>query len=636
MHPPGEYSVRKQLDALASGELDTATFLKTTLQRFRFDSDESWEVLALLDQYHRLGKIKNEAFREIKSTIGEYALRPRDGSADPVTRPATPELPSEPVPSALKAAEPVETPPTDTVREVRIGDVLRRRYRIEAIIGAGGMGTVYEATDHYRLDVPPNGTRVALKVLHTNITKRTELLVELRREFQHLQSLTHPNIVRAFEFDRDGPRAFYTMELLNGVLLGRLISARQRRPLRRKYALRIIKDVGEAIAYAHAHGIVHGDINPQNVFITSGGEIRVLDFGAAHKLPNAPFAAGGAAVMTSYVTPGYASCQILEGDRPKADDDVFALACVAYLLLRGEPPYGEMSAIEARGARRRPPRPAGLTQRQWRALRNGLRFDRKKRPGNVRSWLEDLDLRDVAPALPTVSDLLEDNPPRPQRYVQAAGYASLVALAALAWYAVSQGLISLPALDARRSTPTRADSEAPVQPPAPAAKTAPPKLAHETPAKQPQAARPEIEPVQSPPAPRRAPTVAAPATSSPSSSAPLVAAHARVEMAADTLVAAPGEHVARVLVRRKGNPRGATSFQWWTESGTAKPDRDYVVVLPRVEHMADGQSTAALTVSLVDARRTQERSFYVEIDAAEGGAGLSGRRLTMVSLPAEN
>ena len=89
-------------------------------------------------------------------------------------------------------------------------------------------------------------------------------------------------------------------------------------------------------------------------------------------------------------------------------------------------------------------------------------------------------------------------------------------------------------------------------------------------------------------------------------------------------------------MRRKGNARGETSFNWWTESGTAKPGTDFAPITPRVEQMEDGQLSVTLNIPLSITPRGQPKSFYVVIDEAQGGATLSGRRLTMVTLPATN
>jgi hypothetical protein len=104
----------------------------------------------------------------------------------------------------------------------------------------------------------------------------------------------------------------------------------------------------------------------------------------------------------------------------------------------------------------------------------------------------------------------------------------------------------------------------------------------------------------------------------------------------DTIDAVPGERTALVTVRRKGNVRGETRFNWWTESGTAKPGIDFAPITPRAERMEDGQLSVTLSVPLSATPRRQPKSFYVVIDEAEGGAALVGRRLTMVTLPETN
>jgi serine/threonine protein kinase len=685
---PSEYSVRKQLDALAAGEIDNTTFLRDTLQRFRLDSEESWEVLALLDQYHRLGKIKSDAFREIKTKIGEYALRPRPAPGA-APKPAAPEPPRTTptltqaaiVKATLAAREPATREPAtrepatrepaarestpresavakdssakqagvisgapaeESAREVRVGDVLRRRYRIEAVLSSGGMGAVFEASDPLRLDIPPCGQRLAIKVLHSAITEKMELLQELRREFQDLQSLSHPNIVRVYEFDRDGPAAFFTMELLEGISLSRLLGARQRRPLPRPLALGVIRDLTAAIGYAHSRGIVHGDINPQNIFITTRGELRVLGFGKAQRVGVSPINPADEPVMTSLAAPEFASCQVLESDRPSAQDDLFSLACLAYLLLSGEHPYRDCSAIEARAMRMRPRRPPWLWQRQWYALRAGLQFDRKQRPADIQAWIRQLDVRSAAAPLPAVAEMLEAAPAVPRRFALLTGAAAiLVALGAGYWLATENGW--LPSLldegTPRVEAPLPKRADAPVTSAAPSdSATRPasvpliaPKSSRPAP---PPAAPPAVAPSPAPP-PAAAPThtaaahVATPATAS-------TTGPAKLEMLSDTEDALPGERAAHVTVRRKGNVRGETSFNWWTESGTAKPGTDFAPITPRLERMEDGQLSVTLNIPLSSIPRAQPKSFYVIIDEAEGGAKLNGRRLTMVTLPATN
>src|SRR5580692_8968950 len=252
-------------------------------------------------------------FQAIKTALAESAL----GQGSNLTAHVA-------APEALGEARPraKETPATAAAPRLKPGDKLRDRYRIEGILGQGGMGTVFEAIDDFRLAVPPSGQRLAIKVLHTAVTKRAELFAELRREFQNLQLLSHPNIVRVYEFDRDGAVVFFTMELLNGPLLSRVLQVRKLVPLERAQALAIVRDVGAAVVYAHSRGVVHGSINPQNIFIAIPGEVRVLDFGAAHR-SNSRSSTPDHEMTMPFATSAYASCQVLEGEPADTRDDVF-------------------------------------------------------------------------------------------------------------------------------------------------------------------------------------------------------------------------------------------------------------------------------------------------------------------------
>ena len=104
---------------------------------------------------------------------------------------------------------------------------------------------------------------------------------------------------------------------------------------------------------------------------------------------------------TPVATPGYASCQVLEGQYPDARDDIFAFACVTYVLLSGKHPFPKRTAVEACAQRLRPARPPRITNQQWRVLREGLRWERDRRPSDVQQWLDRFDLAGAAPRLPS-------------------------------------------------------------------------------------------------------------------------------------------------------------------------------------------------------------------------------------------
>ena len=131
-----------------------------------------------------------------------------------------------------------------------------------------------------------------------------------------------------------------------------------------------------------------------------------MSFGASHKARQIAQAADPEMTLP-FSASNYASCQVLEGERADARDDVFSLACIAYLLLSGAHPFPKRTAIEAREARLRLRRPANLSGRQWQALRSALRWERENRPADVQRWLSELDLGGAAKKLAPINDLLE-------------------------------------------------------------------------------------------------------------------------------------------------------------------------------------------------------------------------------------
>jgi serine/threonine protein kinase len=720
-------SAKEWLDALVSGACNLPAFLSGAGDLLRKAPDAGWDLLSLVDQYYRRGKISAELFGAVKAhlqgilvgkgsagdgnmplpTVQEVSP-PRPASAtvampvrDPVSGPVSAPISSAisapvsmpvSVPAHMGRSAPVSVPvsvphiarsvpvsvPVDAAyetpvlqdatrspgpRALAVGDVLRGRYRVQGLLGRGGMGTVFAAADQYRLDRSGGDQRIALKVLHTEVIKRPRLFAELRREFQHLQALSHPNIVRVHEFDRDGDLAFFTMEYLSGALLSRVLSITDSGALYRPYALAIVRDVGAAIAHAHARGVVHGDLNPANIFITDEGEIRVLDFGASHQLHHGPWISEfDDQRPIAVATPSYASCQVLEGEVADARDDVYALACLAYALLSGKHPFNDDTALVARTSRAIPKRPNGLTGRQWNALREGLRFDRERRPSDIRSWLERLDLRAAAPRLPALQYLMEARPQRRSVGKWSAAAALIAFVAAAAWlfgardfaYArtgasLSAWITSLFPHDVRMRSnlkiPPADDSDALGGRPEPATepptKSAPATAGPPAHSPAPSSARP-LAGAASPPASAAAPVSrtasAAPAASlAPSGAAPGQngnASRARIELAVDNVEVAAGEAMARIAVHRSRTLRDDVSFKWWTESGTAKPGQDFVPVKTQVERIENGKNSVNLVVPIVmDPARRTARNFYVVIDEASDNAALGPRTLTMVTIP---
>ncbi|MGB6356342.1 MAG: protein kinase [Steroidobacteraceae bacterium] len=716
--PGNEGALLAWLDALVSGNCTDEEFLVAVRNHCSGDSDQTWEVVSLLDQYYRRGKIKTDLFLTLKSRLEDSALdndedlgaslaatvaarlaasppvhasaplrassgpsglarvptlptaeppRPPSAAARTSAAPPSPStLVTSPVAAAptMAPAAPAAAPRSAPPRNVAIGDVLRQRYKVVGLLGQGGMGTVFEAVDEYRVDLPTTSQRLAIKVLHTAVSQREELLSQLQREFQHLQLLSHPNIVRVHEFDRDGDIAFFTMEFLNGALLSQVLGARKAVALPRPYVLAIMRDIGAALAHAHSQGVVHGDINPQNVFITNGGELRVLDFGASHRMLRDRWTSDiRLSERAPVATQGYASCQLLEGQYPDARDDLFAFACVAYVLLWGRHPFPNRTAVEACAQRLRPARPPGLTNRQWRVLREGLRWERDRRPADVGQWLDRFDLSGAAPRLPKLP-LLVNSPSQSNWNVKRTAGAILAAalLAAACYFAVTnydslaQHLMAwtgqapsaggdankLPEASAPAVTAPTATAPTVGAPPITGQAMNPPRVAAASPKALSKSTHPTatlsalmaspISPANAAAAPKTRLAAAARTSAGSASTRAANAGPVRIELAADTVDVEPSDTTASVVVSRKGTLHGEASFTWWTESGTAKPGHDFSPVTPRMGQIDDGSASTVLIIPVSGAPRTRPKSFYVVIDRTDSGPALGARTLTMVTL----
>jgi Tol biopolymer transport system component len=218
------------------------------------------------------------------------------------------------------------------------------RYEIDELIGSGGMGHVYCARDT-RL-----GRAVAIKVLSTPEAADNDALHRLRHEAQATSAINHPNIVAVYDVETDGTPYIVSEYLEGETLRARLL----RGPLSVRKALSIAAQVAEGLAAAHRKGIIHRDLKPDNVFITSGGVVKVLDFGLAKLSPTgvtpdstvAPHTASGVLLGTL----GYLSPERIS-DRPVDHrTDIFSLGIVLYEMLAGARPFDRTSAVSTLSA----------------------------------------------------------------------------------------------------------------------------------------------------------------------------------------------------------------------------------------------------------------------------------------------
>jgi serine/threonine protein kinase/formylglycine-generating enzyme required for sulfatase activity len=273
----------------------------------------------------------------------------------------------------------------------RVGDVLLGRFRLQRIIGRGGMGVVFAASDLQMQGEP----QIAVKLLNEDMRDFPVAAMALERECRKVRMMAHDAIVRVFEFYRTADQTFITMELLDGESLD-IIIKRFPKGVPPEDAWPIIRATADALSYAHRQKppFVHSDFKPSNVFVTRTNQVKVLDFGVARaaRATDAPVTNLSIFDPAKYgaLTPAYASCEMLAGLNADARDDIYALACVAYELLCGEHPFKRYPADQARSMRLKFNPIRHLSTRANRALAHGLAVDRSDRTSSVAQFIDEL------------------------------------------------------------------------------------------------------------------------------------------------------------------------------------------------------------------------------------------------------
>ena len=272
--------------------------------------------------------------------------------------------------------------------------VIKGRFELDTLLGVGGMGTVYKALDRRKIEAGDSKPYVAIKLLNDDFRNHPDAFISLQSEARKCQTLAHPNIVNVFDFDREGELVYMTMEFLEGSPLDKLLLTN---PLGLPHdeAFTILKEISHALSHAHSYGIVHSDFKPGNIFITKEKGAKVFDFGIARAATegSAKHALGDKTLFDpsnlSALTPAYASYEMLKGKEPSTQDDVYALACVAYQLFGGVHPFNRTPADKAYKEKLKPQRLRQLSRRQWRALEAALEFTRDKRTPTVDQFIHD-------------------------------------------------------------------------------------------------------------------------------------------------------------------------------------------------------------------------------------------------------
>ncbi|HEY7725301.1 MAG TPA: serine/threonine-protein kinase, partial [Anaeromyxobacteraceae bacterium] len=205
----------------------------------------------------------------------------------------------------------------DWAHGLKPGEVLDGRYEVVRELGRGGFGAVYEALD------TELQRRVALKTLRPGRTRDDWADEQLQREARAAAQVSHPGVVTLFEARVCDQGSYLVMELLRGETLAERLG---RGPLPAAEAVEVGLQAARALAHVHAHGLLHRDLKPGNLFLGEDGRVKLLDMGLAHLLGRASAPAG---------TPGYVAPEQWRGEAVDGRADVFALGAVLYEAVSG-------------------------------------------------------------------------------------------------------------------------------------------------------------------------------------------------------------------------------------------------------------------------------------------------------------
>jgi serine/threonine-protein kinase len=292
---------------------------------------------------------------------------------------------------------------TDDALYARLTDAIGHQYELEREIGRGGMAVVFRARDR-RLNRP-----VAIKVLPPELAYDQAVRVRFTREAQTAAQLSHAHIVPIYDVgERDGI-AYLVMALVTGGNLGALLAREPRQPVHE--VRRFLCEIADALAYAHARGVIHRDIKPDNILLDrDSGRTSVTDFGIARAME-----AGTRLTLTGVAvgTPTYMSPEQAMGDREiDGRSDLYSLGVVAYQMLTGRLPFtaGNSMAMLLKHVNERPPAIADLRPDTPRALQEAIERALMKSPEDrwpSASAMRDAIASDAVPAAPWRGDQRE-------------------------------------------------------------------------------------------------------------------------------------------------------------------------------------------------------------------------------------
>ena len=357
------------------------------------DGGSEAAIRGVLQERYEAGELRKETFQLVKSMLDRYVTEKVPTSpvpAEPDRSIAAPEPESDDDFGTTTVIPKDALPFNKTATRVQVGSVLRDRFLLQEEVSGGSMGTVYKALDRRLAEAGSEQHSVAIKVLSPALAEDGHALRALQQEAAKTRCLLHPNIVRFIDLDRDDDLYFLILEWLEGRTLAEILDSTDARSIDVEAAFRIVRQVGDALDYAHRCGIVHADIKPGNIMVMPNGDAKLFDFGVARvrqQQVGTDFDPG----VLGALTPAYSSMQVLGGEEPVASDDVFSLACLLYRLVAGYRVFGPRNAAEASQTGMTPQKPQGINDEQWRVLKKALSYPRVTRFESVKAFTDALD-----------------------------------------------------------------------------------------------------------------------------------------------------------------------------------------------------------------------------------------------------
>jgi class 3 adenylate cyclase len=227
-------------------------------------------------------------------------------------------------------------PGTATLTGISPGALLGARFEILSVLGAGGMGIVYKARDRELDDL------VALKMLKRDLWGDRNQLDRLKSELKLARKITHPNVLRTYDFGEMDGIPFISMEFVRGVTLRYMLDQTRRLPY--SAGLRLAKQLCAGLAAAHSVGVLHRDIKPENLILDSTGNAKLMDFGIARPIDR--MAPGQTQAGFIVGTPQYLAPEILKGQEADPRADIYACGIVLYELFAGMLPFDGPTAMD--------------------------------------------------------------------------------------------------------------------------------------------------------------------------------------------------------------------------------------------------------------------------------------------------